>query len=46
MQGGQQETHLLEQRIALLEQQYQMLETSVTRIAELKEFDKQLGSGQ
>jgi hypothetical protein len=45
MQGGQQETHHLEQRIAHLEQQYQLLENSVTRIGELKDFDKQLGTG-
>jgi Tfp pilus assembly protein PilN len=37
---------VLEQRIALLEQQYQLLEGSMQRIGELKEFDKQLGAGK
>lgn len=45
-QGGQRETHILEQRVALLEQQFQNLEQSVTRYGELKDFDKQLGGGQ
>jgi hypothetical protein len=41
-----QEVHVLEQRLALLEQQYQALEGSLQRIGELKEFDKQLGAGK
>ena len=48
MQAGgtsQQEVHVLEQRLALLEQQYQQLEGSITRITELKDFDRQLGAG-
>lgn len=39
------ELNVLEQRVALLEQQYQNLEGSVTRIGELKDFDRQLTSG-
>lgn len=47
IQGGVtgREINVLEQRVALLEQQYQNLETSVSRIGELKEFDRQLTSG-
>ena len=47
LQGGTagRELNVLEQRVALLEQQYQNLEGSVHRIGELKEFDRQLGSG-
>lgn len=46
MQGGVsgRELNVLEQRVALLEQQYQGLENSVTRIGELKDFDRQLTS--
>ncbi len=49
MQGGQaantREVAVLEQRVALLEQQYQAMEGSITRLGELKEFDRQLGAG-
>lgn len=47
LQGGVtgREINVLEQRVALLEQQYQNLETSVSRMGELKEFDRQLTSG-
>lgn len=45
MQGGAAELRVLEQRVALLEQQYQNIEGSVSRLGELKEFDKQLGKG-
>lgn len=47
VQGGsnERELHVLEQRVALLEQQYQTLEGSVTRIGDMKEFDRQLSSG-
>jgi hypothetical protein len=43
--NSEREMHVLEQRVALLEQQYQTLENSMTRLGELREFDKQLGSG-
>jgi hypothetical protein len=49
VQGGgasEKEVRVLEQRLALLEQQYGMLEGSVQRMTELKEFDKQLGAGK
>ncbi|MGH7468040.1 MAG: hypothetical protein ACRENP_08640 [Longimicrobiales bacterium] len=36
------EMGVLEQRVALLEQQYQSLETSVERLTELKEFEHRL----
>jgi sensor histidine kinase YesM len=39
------ELGVLEQRVALLEQQYQALDSSVERIAEIKDFDRQLTSG-
>jgi hypothetical protein len=39
------EVGLLEQRLALLEQQHQALEHEVERIAEIKDFDRQLTSG-
>lgn len=47
MQAGAtgRELSVLEQRVALLEQQYQSLDSTVERIAEIKEFDKQLTSG-
>ena len=37
------ELNVLEQRVALLEQQYQTLDHTVERIAEIKDFDRQLG---
>jgi hypothetical protein len=37
------EMNLLEQRVSLLEQQYQTLDHTVERIAEIKDFDRQLG---
>ncbi|MGQ0562266.1 MAG: hypothetical protein ACT443_10365 [Gemmatimonadota bacterium] len=47
VQGGAtgRELNVLEQRVALLEQQYQSLESNVHRISELKEFDRQLSAG-
>jgi sensor histidine kinase YesM len=39
------ELNVLEQRVALLEQQYQALDSTVERIAEIKDFDRQLTSG-
>ena len=39
------EVSLLEQRVALLEQQHQALEHEVDRLAELRDFDRQLTSG-
>jgi hypothetical protein len=39
------ELGVLEQRVALLEQQYQQLDTTVDRLAEIKDFDRQLTSG-
>jgi hypothetical protein len=39
------ELNVLEQRVALLEQQYQALDSNVERISELKDFDRQLTSG-
>jgi sensor histidine kinase YesM len=39
------EVNLLEQRVALLEQQYQALDGTVERIAEIKDFDRQLTAG-
>jgi hypothetical protein len=46
-QGGTagRELNVLEQRVALLEQQYQTLEGSVQRMGELKDFDRQLTGG-
>jgi hypothetical protein len=41
-QGSNAEVRLLEQRVALLEQQLQSIETSVARLVEKKEFDRQL----
>jgi hypothetical protein len=48
MQGGTtgRELNVLEQRVALLEQQYSVLENDMQRIGELKEFDRQLTAGQ
>ena len=40
------ELNLLEQRVALLEQQYQSLDHTVERIAEIKDFDRQLTAGE
>ena len=47
LQGGTtgRELNVLEQRVALLEQQHQALEGSIQRIGELKDFDRQLKSG-
>jgi hypothetical protein len=47
VQGGTtgRELNVLEQRVALLEQQYSVLENDMHRISELKEFDRQLTSG-
>jgi hypothetical protein len=39
------ELNVLEQRVALLEQQYQSLDSTVERIAEIKDFDRQLTAG-
>lgn len=39
------ELSVLEQRVALLEQQYQSLDSTVERIAEIKDFDRQLTAG-
>jgi hypothetical protein len=39
------ELSVLEQRVALLEQQYQALDNSVERIAEVKDFERQLTTG-
>jgi hypothetical protein len=48
MQGGStgRELNVLEQRVALLEQQYSVLENDMQRMGELKEFDRQLTAGQ
>jgi hypothetical protein len=43
--GNSRELSILEQRVALLEQQLQNVESSVDRIAAGREFDRQLGSG-
>jgi hypothetical protein len=43
--GTNRELAVLEQRVALLEQQYQALEGSVDRLGEVKEFDRMLSSG-
>jgi hypothetical protein len=47
MQAGAtgRELNVLEQRVALLEQQYQALDSNVERISELKDFDRQLTAG-
>jgi hypothetical protein len=39
------EVGLLEQRVALLEQQHQALEHEVERLSEMRDFDRQLTSG-
>jgi hypothetical protein len=39
------ELSVLEQRVALLEQQHSALEHEIERLAELKDFDRQLTSG-
>ena len=36
---------ILEQRVALLEQQQQILEGTVQRLGEFRDFDRQLGTG-
>ena len=48
MQAGAtgRELNVLEQRVALLEQQYQALDSTVERIAEIKDFDRQLTAGE
>jgi hypothetical protein len=43
--GTNRELAVLEQRVALLEQQYQALEASVDRLGEVREFDRMLSSG-
>ena len=47
IQGGTsaREVSLLEQRVALLEQQHSALEHEVERLSEMKDFDRQLTSG-
>lgn len=40
--GTGRELAVLEQRVALLEQQYQQLESSVKHISDVKEFEKRL----
>ena len=40
--GAGRELSVLEQRVALLEQQYQQLETSVKHISDVTEFEKRL----
>lgn len=40
------ELNVLEQRVALLEQQYQQLDTTVERLSEMKDFDRQLTAGE
>ena len=39
------ELNVLEQRVSLLEQQYQSLDGTVERLAEIKDFDRQLTAG-
>ena len=41
--GNARELAVLEQRVALLEQHYQGLETSVERLNEAKDFERRLG---
>jgi hypothetical protein len=43
--GTGRELAVLEQRVSLLEQQYQQLDTTVDRLAEIKDFDRQLTAG-
>ena len=43
-QGASREVAILEQRVSLLEQQLQAVETSLDRLAETREFDRQLGA--
>jgi hypothetical protein len=43
-QNGQQELSLLQQRVALLEQQVQNVEHTVDRVAEEREFNRQLAA--
>jgi hypothetical protein len=43
--GTNRELAVLEQRVALLEQQHQALEASLERLGEVKEFDRMLSSG-
>lgn len=42
--SGGRELGVLEQRVALLEQHYQMLESSVDRINEAKDFERRLSA--
>jgi len=44
-QGSRQEMKLMDQRMALLEQQIGAMETDVRRISEAAEFDRQLRAG-
>ena len=43
--GTNRELAVLEQRVALLEQHYQTLETSIERLGEVKEFERRLAAG-
>ena len=43
--GAGRELAVLEQRVSLLEQQYQSLDTTVERLGEIKDFDRQLTAG-
>lgn len=43
--GNQEVVSLLERRMALLEQQVEMVESSVNRLGEAQDFDRQLGGG-
>ncbi len=40
------EMRVLDQRVSLLEQQIQGMETTLTRLAEVKQFERELSSGQ
>lgn len=42
--GTARELGVLEQRVALLEQQYQTLESNVDRIAEFRDFERRLST--
>lgn len=43
-QGTNQHVSLLEQRVALLEQQLQSIDTNVARLADARDFDRQLAA--
>src|SRR5262245_17550327 len=45
MGGSERELSLLQQRVALLEQQYQSLESSVDRLGDVREFERRLAGG-